>query len=40
MTESTHENASEISSTILDFIRNELLAEELEVGPDVDLFSG
>ena len=40
MTESTQENTSEISTTTLDFIRNELLDEELEVGSGDDLLSG
>ncbi len=40
MTEGTPATANEISAHILDFIREELLDEEIEVGLDDDLLSG
>ena len=40
MTEGKQGNANEICTRILDFIRDELLDEDIEVGPDDDLLSG
>lgn len=40
MTETHLENATEIQARILDYIRDELLDEDIEVRPDDDLLSG
>ena len=40
MNDIRQENAAEIQARLLDFIRDELLDEDIEVGPDDDLLSG
>ena len=40
MTEGNLENETGIRARILDYIRDELLDEDVEIGPDDDLLSG